>query len=145
VVRGPPPRFRDRGLGTHSAPAVTYSGATLQVAHSGLKQIYAGQEAANYFGVPVSDPRHPEVFGVVQVGTIYTTGSKIAEHGGSNPGDRDVPILVYAPGAVTPGSSGAFVKTTQVAPTILDLLGLDPTALRAVQIEHTQVLPGIAH
>jgi arylsulfatase A-like enzyme len=54
-----------------------------------------------------------------------------------------VPILVYAPGAVQPGSSDKSVKTTQVAPTILRLLGLDPSALEAVQIEGTEVLPGI--
>jgi Type I phosphodiesterase / nucleotide pyrophosphatase len=130
-------------LWSHSTPAVTYSGSTIQVPHSGLAKIYAGYEAARYLGVPVSDPRHPDVFGRVQIGTIYTTGSKIAEHGGSNPGDRDVPILVYAPGAVESGSSDAWVETTQVAPTILSLLGLDPLALQAVRIEGTQVLPGV--
>ncbi|HZC26263.1 MAG TPA: hypothetical protein VE287_04525, partial [Actinopolymorphaceae bacterium] len=130
-------------LWNHDAPAVAYSGNTITVRHSGLARIYAGDEAARYFGVPVSDPRHPDVFGVVQVGTIYTGGTKIAEHGGSNPGDRDVPILVYAPGTVRSGSSGANVETTQVAPTILRLLGLDPDALNAVRIEGTRVLPGI--
>jgi hypothetical protein len=130
-------------LWTHSAPAVTYSGATIKVAHSGLRKIYGGRQAARYFGVPVSDPRHPDVFGVAQVGTIYTGGTKIAEHGGSNPGDRDVPILVYAPGTVRSGSSGESVETTQVAPTVLRLLGLEPDALKAVRIEGTQVLPGL--
>jgi hypothetical protein len=38
-----------------------------------------------------------------QVGTIHTTGSKIAKHGGDNPGDRGVPLIVYAPGIVQPG------------------------------------------
>ena len=33
------------------------------------------------------------------------------------------------------------MQTTQIAPTILRLLGLDPHALQAVQIEHTSVLP----
>jgi hypothetical protein len=35
------------------------------------------------------------------------------------------------------------VENTQIAPTILSLLGLDPRALQAVRIEGTQVLPGI--
>jgi hypothetical protein len=35
------------------------------------------------------------------------------------------------------------VATTQVAPTILKALGLDPDDLQAVRIEGTQVLPGI--
>jgi phosphoglycerol transferase MdoB-like AlkP superfamily enzyme len=82
------------------------------------------------------------VFGISQVGTIYTTGSKIAEHGGDNPGDRDVPLVVYAPGTVQPGHSSDPVETTQVAPTILKLLGLNPGDLQAVKIEHTSVLAG---
>jgi hypothetical protein len=92
----------------------------------------------------VSDPRHPDVWGVVQVGVVYTGGSKIAEHGGANPADRDVPIVVYAPGAVEPGMYRQSVETTQIAPTILGLLGLNPNALEAVQIEGTRALPGIA-
>jgi hypothetical protein len=145
-------------LWNHDAYAVTYAdtgascpypvtttpvpGCTV-VHHSGLAKIYAGQEAAAFFGVPYSNPRYPDVFGRVQIGVVYTGGSKIAEHGGDNPGDRDVPILVYAPGTVEPGSSGQWVETTQVAPTILRLLGLNPNDLRAVRKEGTQVLPGI--
>jgi Type I phosphodiesterase / nucleotide pyrophosphatase/Sulfatase len=135
-------------LWNHDATAVLYNNdgvnrGTMQVAHSGLAQIYAGQDAASFFGVPYSDPDYPDVFGRVQVGVVYTGGSKIAEHGGDNPGDRDVPILVYAPGTVHPGSSNQAVETTQVAPTILQLLGLNPGALQAVQQEGTQVLPGL--
>jgi hypothetical protein len=33
------------------------------------------------------------------------------------------------------------VETTQIAPTILKLLGLDPNFLQAVKMEHTAVLP----
>jgi hypothetical protein len=130
-------------LWTHPATGVTYSGAPRTLQHSGLAQIYAGREAADFFGVPVSDPRHPDVFGRVQIGVVYTTGTKIAEHGGDNPADRDVPLLVYAPGAVSRSQSARWVETTQVAPTILRLLGLDPDALQAVQTERTQVLPGV--
>jgi hypothetical protein len=131
-------------LWSHSATGVAYDGSTRALAHSGLSKIYAGRDAARYFGVPQSDPRHPDVWGVVQVGVVYTGGSKIAEHGGANPADRDVPIVLYAPGAVAPGTYRPWVQTTQIAPTILDLLGLDPDALQAVRIEGTQVLPGIA-
>ncbi len=136
-------------LWDHSAPADTYGNKTVMVPHSGLAQIYAGKAAAEFFGVSVSNPRYPEVFGRVQVGVIYNTGFttpqnyEIAEHGGDNPGDLDVPILIYAPGIVMPGSNGQRVETTQVAPTILALLGLDPYKLQAVQIEHTHVLPGL--
>jgi Type I phosphodiesterase / nucleotide pyrophosphatase len=135
-------------LWNHTAPAVDYAHtggpATVTVQHSGLAKIYAGQAAADFFGVPASDPRHPDVFGRVQVGVVYTGGTKIAEHGGDNPADRSVPLLVYAPGAVQPSQNSSSVETTQVAPTILRLLGLDPDALKAVRIEGTQVLPGIS-
>jgi hypothetical protein len=135
-------------LWSHPATAQLYNNdgvdrGTVQVAHSGLAKIYAGHGAADFFGVPYLDPRYPDVFGRVQVGVVYTGGSKIAEHGGDNPGDREVPILVYAPHAVKSGSNGQWVETTQVAPTILQLLGLDPNSLQAVQQEGTQVLPGI--
>ncbi len=132
-------------LWNHSTTGVAYDGSSRTLEHSGLAEIYAGKDAAHYFGVPVSDPRHPDVWGMVQVGVVYTGASKIAEHGGANPADRDVPIVVYAPGTVQSGSYRHHeVETTQIAPTILDLLGLDPDALQAVQIEGTQVLPGIA-
>jgi hypothetical protein len=126
-----------------TVPAVNYAGKTIMVKHSGLREIFAGHQSANFFGVPFSDPHHPDVFAISQVGTIYTTGSKIAEHGGDNPGDRDVPLVVYAPGTVRAHVSGAPVETTQIAPTILKLLGLNPRALDAVREEGTQVLPGL--
>ena len=37
-----------------------------------------------------------------------------------------------------------FVETTQVAPTILQALGLDPGSLDAVKKEGTPVLPGLS-
>jgi hypothetical protein len=37
----------------------------------------------------------------------------------------------------------ANVLTTQIAPTILRLLGLNPQDLQAVRIEHTAVLPAV--
>jgi hypothetical protein len=130
-------------LWMHTAPAINYAGKTVTVEHSGLREIFAGQQSAQYFGVSKLDPHHPDVFGISQVGTIYTGGSKIAEHGGANPGDRDVPLLVYAPSTVHGGQSWIPVETTQVAPTILELLGLSPSSLQAVQREGTQVLPGL--
>jgi len=130
-------------LWNHTATGVTYSGSTRTLQHSGLAAIYAGQSAADFFGVPATDPRHPDVFGRVQVGVVYTGGSKIAEHGGNNPADRSVPLVVYAPGVVPAARVHSWVETTQVAPTTLKLLGLDPKALRAVRIEGTRVLPAI--
>jgi len=127
---------------THPATGNTVDGSPRTLQSSGLVEVFAGKAAARYFHVPLSDPRHPDVWGIVQHGVVYTGGQgKIAEHGGANSEDRHVPILVYAPGAVRPGVFGDPVETTQIAPTILRLLGLDPDALQAVRIEGTETLP----
>jgi Type I phosphodiesterase / nucleotide pyrophosphatase len=108
----------------------------------GLATVYAGQDAVRYFHVAPGDPRVPDLYGVVQHGVVYTGGqSKIAEHGGAGTEDRNVPIVVSGPD--TRGATVGFpVETTQIAPTILVSLGLNPQSLQAVRIEHTEVLPG---
>jgi hypothetical protein len=136
--------FVSNYLLSHTATGNTIDGNSRTLQQSGLRQVFAGAAAARYFGVPVSDPRHPDVWGVVAHGVVYTGGTaKIAEHGGANADDRDVPILVYAPRSVAPGVSYARVETTSIAPTILRLLGLDPDALQAVRLQGTPVLPDV--
>jgi hypothetical protein len=84
---------------THTAAGNNINGDPVTVAASGLQTVYAGTAAAAYFGVPASDPRHPDVFGIVQHGIVYTGGKgKIAEHGGAGQQDRNVPLLVVLPG-----------------------------------------------
>jgi hypothetical protein len=129
---------------THAASGNNVSGNPVTVSASGLKTVYAGAASAAFYGVSVSDPRHPDITGIVQHGVVYTGGkSKIAEHGGDDPQDRNVPILVVVPGLHNGHGIAARVETTQIAPTILALLGLDPGDLKSVQIEHTRVLPGL--
>jgi Type I phosphodiesterase / nucleotide pyrophosphatase len=109
---------------------------------AGNATIYAGQDAANFIGVSQSDARVPDLIGIAQYGTVYTgKKKKIAEHGGDNPQDRNVPILVTG-GSIDGGETvSSWVETTQIAPTILRLLGLNPNDLKAVQIEGTRTLP----
>jgi hypothetical protein len=109
---------------------------------SGLRAAYAGAAAAAYFGVPAGDVRAPDVLGIAQVGSVYTgKKAKIAEHGGDNPADRHVALVVSGVPVANTGSNDSPVETTQIAPTILNLLGLDPNQLKSVQIEHTAALP----
>ena len=54
-----------------------------------------------------------------------------------------MPILVAGPGTGHARQVDRPVQTTQIAPTILALLGLDPHDLSAVRAEHTEVLPGL--
>jgi Type I phosphodiesterase / nucleotide pyrophosphatase len=110
---------------------------------SGLAQVFAGVAAADFMGVPFADARVPDIVGISQYGVVYTSKKKkIAEHGGDNPQDRDVALVVSGNPIENAGDViGSPVETTQIAPTILRLLGLDPDALKAVQKEHTAVLP----
>jgi hypothetical protein len=129
---------------THSAAGNNISGNPITVQSSGVKAVYAGAASAALFGVPKSDPRHPDIVGIAQHGVVYTGGKgKIAEHGGDDQQDRNVPILVVLPGIRHGHVIGAPVETTQIAPSILTLLGMSPGELQAVRIEHTKVLPGL--
>jgi arylsulfatase A-like enzyme len=71
---------------------------------------------------------------------VEPKSTKLAEHGGQFDEDTNVALLVSSPGA---GGAriAAGVQTTEVAPTILKLLGLDPFALTGVMAEGTPVLP----
>ncbi len=123
----------------YSDPAASVDAKPVTAA--GLSQVYTGAAAANLIGVPLSAPRVPDVIGIAQYGVVYTGHKgKIAEHGGDHPEDRNVPILLSWPGAPGGTANTAPVETTQIAPTILRLLGLNPDELDAVRIEHTQAL-----
>jgi len=92
---------------------------------------------------PHGDPRTPDIIVQPDVGVVYTGSSKKqAEHGGFAQDDTNVMLLVSNP-SCEPGIVTSFVETTQVAPTILEALGLDPGSLDAVRIEGTPVLPGL--
>jgi hypothetical protein len=134
--------FAKQFLLNHSGTGNDINGDPKSYTASGLSQVFAGADAAQYFGVPAGDARVPDVFGIAQYGVVYTgKQGKIAEHGGANPQDRDVPLVVSGASVRHHEVIGGAVETTQIAPTILQLLGLDPNALQAVQIEHTRVLP----
>jgi hypothetical protein len=135
--------YKGNGTGSDGkAKATDITGAAKAYTSAGLQTIYSGAAAAAFIGVPAGDPRVPDVIGVAQIGTVYTGGTgKIAEHGGDNPPDRHVALVISGAGAEDGKTFSTSVETTQIAPTILALLGLDPKKLQAVQIEHTKTLP----
>jgi hypothetical protein len=134
--------FAKTFLLNHSGTGNDINGSPKAYTASGLKTIYAGADAAAYFNVAVGDARVPDIFGISQYGVVYTGGhGKISEHGGANPQDRDVPIVVSGDPIGHHAVNTAAVTTPQIAPTILRLLGLNPNALQSVQIEHTAALP----
>ena len=93
------------------------------------------------FQDPAHDSRVPDIIGITRVGVIYTGGSKIAEHGGFNPDDVHVALLVSHPD-LPKSLVESKVATKQIAPTILKALGLNPKELEAVRLEDTEALPG---
>jgi hypothetical protein len=66
----------------------------------------------------------------------------IADHGGFAHDDTNVMLLVSHP-SFNPQTVFAETATTQVAPTIVKALGLNPSALTAVRAEGTPVLPEV--
>jgi hypothetical protein len=109
----------------------------------GLGQIYYGPSLTLNFNDPTVDPRTPDIIVAPNVGVTYSSShKKQAEHGGFAHDDTNVVLLVSNP-AFAPRTVSASVGTAQVAPTILKALGLNPSALEAVRIEGTGVLPAL--
>jgi hypothetical protein len=115
---------------------------------AGIGQIFYGSSLEALYGKPGlpaagGDPRTPDIIVQPNVGVIYTGSlAKQAEHGGFAQDDTNVMLLVSNP-SLKPRTVTSFVETSQVAPTILKILGLDPNDLDAVRKEGTAVLPGL--
>ena len=117
---------------------------------AGIGQIFYGPSLETIFGTPGvpatgGDPRTPDIIVQPNVGVIYTGSlKKQAEHGGFAQDDTNVVMLVSNP-SLHARTVTSFVETTQVAPTILKILGLDPNDLDAVRKEGTPALPGLRY
>jgi hypothetical protein len=112
-------------------------------AAAGIGQIFYGASITTDYNSPLTDSRAPDVIVAPNVGVVYTGSSKKqAEHGGFANDDTKVMLLVSNPN-IDQNTNYQFVETKQVAPTILQLLGLDPNKLDAVKMEGTTVLPGL--
>ncbi|MBA3943652.1 MAG: alkaline phosphatase family protein [Herpetosiphonaceae bacterium] len=110
-----------------------------------IQDILAGTSLTLRFNDPKTDSRTPDIIVIPNQGVIYTkpTATKTAEHGGFSRQDTNVPILIANPG-LTPSTIKSPVETTQIAPTILEALGVNPQRLKAVQMEQTVDLPNLA-
>jgi hypothetical protein len=108
--------------------------------------ITSGPALSAIFGDPtvpgsIAAARAPDIFIQPDHGVIYSgSKKKIAEHGGGSLDDTNVALLVAG---LKSGKVDDLVHTTQIAPTILKALGLDPQKLDAVVQEGTPVLPGL--
>jgi hypothetical protein len=105
---------------------------------AGITQLY------NAPGLPPNgDPRTPDILVTPHIGVTYSGSTKkLAEHGGFAHDDTNVMILLSNP-SFRANTVTIPVTTMEVAPTILQVLGLDPEALQSVQQEGTAVLPNV--
>ena len=110
-------------------------------AKAGIGEIFYGNALSQNYGSPLTDPRTPDIIVQPNVGVVYTgSARKLAEHGGFAHDDTNVILLLSNP-EFDAKTVHADVSTTQVAPTILKVLGLDPKKLDGVRLEGTPVLP----
>jgi hypothetical protein len=108
-----------------------------------IDEVMGGAELTLKFKDPANDSRTPDIIVQPVYGTVYTTSTaKNAEHGGFSFGDTNVGLIVSNP-ALTHTVVKTPVATSQVAPSILHALGLDPQRLRSVKVEGTELLPGL--
>jgi hypothetical protein len=113
----------------------------------GLGEIYYGPTLALNYNLgglgPRQDPRSPDIIVTPNVGMTYSgSTTMIGDHGGFGHDDTNVILLVANP-RFTAQTVSVTTRTAQVAPTILQALGLDPMALEAVSAEGTPVLPEV--
>jgi hypothetical protein len=123
----------------------TQSPASANVA--GIGQIFWGASLSQLFNTPgippTGDSRTPDIAITPNIGVTYSGSTKKqAEHGGFSHDDTNVMILVSNP-SFAPTTVTTPVQTAQVAPTVLQALGLNPSSLQGVQQQGTQVLPGL--
>jgi Type I phosphodiesterase / nucleotide pyrophosphatase len=111
---------------------------------AGLQEIYSGESLKLLFNDPKKDPRVPDIIIQPTPGRIFAADGStfIAEHGGNANTDRNVPLLVAHP-KFSRLEIKFPVQTSQIAPSILKALGLNPNDLDAVRIEKTPDLPGL--
>ncbi len=130
-------------LSNSSNTNIAVSMLETNAAKAGIGEIFSGPALGLMFQLPGLDPRTPDILVTPNIGVVYTgSKKKLAEHGGFAHDDTNVIMLLSNP-KFAPKTITGPVETTQVAPTILWALGLDPTDLQSVQLEGTQVLPGL--
>jgi hypothetical protein len=114
----------------------------------GLGEIYYGPSLALNYNVggldPGEDSRSPDIIVTPNVGVTYSGNTAmIGDHGGFAHDDTNVMMIVANP-RFTAQTVAAVATTRQVAPTIVNALGLNPNLLDAVKMEGTPVLPEVA-
>jgi arylsulfatase A-like enzyme len=133
---------------------------TLDVFFQGVKQtvpasqvideILSGQGLVNAgLGDPAKNSTTPDIIVTLKPAYIWVGNPthyqfKRAEHGGFTEDSTHIALIVAGgsvPGDLRGQTIDTPVKTTQIAVSVLDALGLNPNKLQGVKIEHTKALP----
>jgi hypothetical protein len=132
-----------KGASVEDAVSILENDAT----EIGMGEIYFGPTLAPNYNVgglaPGEDPRSPDIIVTPNEGVTYSNSTAmIGDHGGFAHDDTNVLLLVANP-SFTAQTVSSLTATIQVAPTMVQALGLNPTLLDAVQQEGTAVLPEV--
>jgi hypothetical protein len=126
---------------SYTGDAVALLEANLGPTAIGAGQFFYGPSLSLNYNDPNKDPRTPDIIVTPNVGVTYSGSKhKQEEHGGFAHDDTNVILLLSNP-SFHSTTVHVAVGTAQVAPTILQALGLDPRELDAVRKEGTAVLP----
>jgi predicted AlkP superfamily pyrophosphatase or phosphodiesterase len=111
-----------------------------------IAEVLWGPSLQQLFPDATLDSAPPDIVVIPNLGTNYEVPTAnppvAAEHGGFNENELHVPITIVH-NTIKPGTVKSPVTTTQLAPTMLNLLNIDPHTLQAVTLEGTAVLPQI--
>jgi hypothetical protein len=135
----------------NQAMTETVANALIQSSNTGgnplnIAQVLWGPSLQQLFPDPAVDAAPPDIVVIPNLGTNYESPTAAppvaAQHGGFNENELHVPITIVH-NTVKHGMVQAPVTTTQLAPTMLNLLNIDPHNLTGVTVEGTAILPQI--
>jgi hypothetical protein len=131
-------------LKDHSRAADVAAAIQANAALLGAETIYSGDALMTAFGGTFASTAEvrPDVIVQPVHGVVYTTATKLADHGGFGDEELHIPLVVSQPG-LEAGTNNEPVDLRQVAPTILKSLGLQSHLLEAVRAENVKRLPGL--
>lgn len=127
-----------------SALAPVLQAYRAQMTELGIGEIYSGEKLRLIMNSADEDSRMPDLILQPQAGVIWMRkgDDRPQMHGGFSDEQNHVALLVSGR-QLTGRVDKTPVPTTQIAPLILRILGMEKMDLRALHQEHTPALPGI--
>jgi arylsulfatase A-like enzyme len=131
-----------------AAQTASAAAALLQAHSDIIDKVLTGQDLANAIEgnslIPPGDDRAPDLIVQYKPGVLLSSSLKRAEHGGFSEDDSHIALILG--GALPANLQGTTITDqlldTQLAPTMLEALGLDPLSLQGALIDGTTALPG---